>query len=147
MVKIRIEENPRVMKALGREREGTTRLPDPSFVVIDGEASCGRKEEAVKIKKPPTAAGAPLLSSPFLLAVSRRVYLPSHSFPREKRSQNRRQIPHPTSRQVRSNSVVYNIYRLACKSPQILRLMQHKALSALCKFHGSPTGRRWAVRF
>ena len=44
MVKIRIEENPRVMKALGREREGTTRLPDPSFVVIDGEASCGRKE-------------------------------------------------------------------------------------------------------
>ena len=44
MVKIRIEENPRVMKALGREREGTTRLPDPSFVVIDGEASGGRKE-------------------------------------------------------------------------------------------------------
>ena len=38
------EENPRVMKALGRERKGTTRLPDPSFVVIDGEASCGRKE-------------------------------------------------------------------------------------------------------
>ena len=37
-VRIRIEKNPRVMKALGRERKGTTRLPDPSFVVIDGEA-------------------------------------------------------------------------------------------------------------
>ena len=38
MGRIRMEKNPRVMKALGRERKGTTRLPDPSFVVIDGEA-------------------------------------------------------------------------------------------------------------